>query len=252
MYCLYVCMHLCICKERDKGIFECLQHGLVTAAVIVANGASVETAIAKVKQLGWQSRVGLHLNVSEGYPLSNPASIPDLVFETRKQGLDLQNSSKKLEANGFQLSSKEYKQSVVHYNTSFFQGSQAAGMIDKFGSYVFLGMHELKHRFDSGAVDHNQLAIELKAQLLWFLKNFGTFPTFINGHQHCHISLACTAVAQVLRDCGVKYIRSTAERPHSGITSTDLPALCERCAWVAKQSDPAMKIYKVCIVDNSI
>lgn len=63
-------------------------------------------------------QVGLHLNVSEGYPLSDPETVPTLV------GLN---------------------------------PSGSGGVDSSARRYTFLGMNTLKKRFDAGTVDPSQV-----------------------------------------------------------------------------------------------
>ena len=70
-----------ICDERDRGIFESLDNGIVTCAVVLPNGDTSGAACDKARQRGYFARgqIGLHLNVSEGRPLSNPHDVASLL-----------------------------------------------------------------------------------------------------------------------------------------------------------------------------
>ena len=56
--------------ERDRGIIEAFEHGIVTSATMIANGASFATAIARARAVGLP--VGVHLNLSDEVTLSGP------------------------------------------------------------------------------------------------------------------------------------------------------------------------------------
>jgi len=56
--------------ERDRGIIEAFEHGIVTSATMIANGSSFTTAIADAKAVGLP--VGVHLNLSDEVTLSGP------------------------------------------------------------------------------------------------------------------------------------------------------------------------------------
>lgn len=47
-----------------------MQHGVVTRASLIVNGSVVEEAVQMAKQAGFLSVLGLHLNLSEGIPIS--------------------------------------------------------------------------------------------------------------------------------------------------------------------------------------
>ncbi|MDT8441788.1 MAG: ChbG/HpnK family deacetylase [Desulfuromonadales bacterium] len=56
--------------QRDRGLIEAFQCGLVTSASLIANGASFATAVAAAGDCGLP--VGVHLNLSEGATLTGP------------------------------------------------------------------------------------------------------------------------------------------------------------------------------------
>jgi predicted glycoside hydrolase/deacetylase ChbG (UPF0249 family) len=228
-----------ICAERDAGIFECLDHGIVTAAVVLPNGLTSAAACAEAIRRGVASRIGLHLNLSEGQPLSPVKEVRSLLQETGG-------------------------------------GVGIAGIGDC--GWCFLGMRELQRRQSAGLVPPAELARECRAQLEWFRAHFGRYPAVVNGHQHCHVTvLCCPEAAAELRECGVRYLRSTDEKEEdleddgqlgtvnaSGTDSaadnapaaalagpaTALPpatVLCERCAWVSNRSALAMDVYRVAV-----
>lgn len=53
--------------DRDRGILEAFNNGLVTSASLLANGESFRTAVAGVKTTGLP--IGVHLNLADGPPL---------------------------------------------------------------------------------------------------------------------------------------------------------------------------------------
>ncbi len=54
--------------DRDRGILEAYQQGLVTSASVLANGASFNKAVDLIKSSGMP--VGVHLNLADGITLS--------------------------------------------------------------------------------------------------------------------------------------------------------------------------------------
>lgn len=64
----------------NGGILEAHRRGVVTSATLLANGAAFERAVAMTKttpRLG----VGVHLNLTQGRPISDPTSVGSLVNE---------------------------------------------------------------------------------------------------------------------------------------------------------------------------
>jgi predicted glycoside hydrolase/deacetylase ChbG (UPF0249 family) len=56
----------------NRAILESFERGLVTSATIMANMAGFEEACAMLRARGLEDRVGVHLNVAEGLPLTDP------------------------------------------------------------------------------------------------------------------------------------------------------------------------------------
>lgn len=54
--------------QRDRGIIEAFQHGIVTSATVIANGPSFATAVAAAQSTSMPT--GVHLNLSDGITLS--------------------------------------------------------------------------------------------------------------------------------------------------------------------------------------
>ena len=59
--------------HRDRGIFQAFQQGIVTSASLIVNGASCEQAAKQAIDMGLE--IGLHLNLTEGKPLTNGPSL---------------------------------------------------------------------------------------------------------------------------------------------------------------------------------
>ncbi|CBK22583.2 uncharacterized protein [Blastocystis hominis] len=64
---------------RDDIILDCFRRGILTGTSLMVNGKSAESAVQKGKQAG--ICIGLHLNLSEGIPISEPSQIPSLLRE---------------------------------------------------------------------------------------------------------------------------------------------------------------------------
>ena len=62
----------------NEGILEAHRRGIVTSTTLLANGVAFERAVA-MAQAAPKLGVGVHLNLTQGRPLSDPASIASLV-----------------------------------------------------------------------------------------------------------------------------------------------------------------------------
>jgi predicted glycoside hydrolase/deacetylase ChbG (UPF0249 family) len=58
---------------RDKGIFECFEAGAITCASLIVNGPTAVSAAKKASEIGLP--LGLHLNLTEGKPLTTHSSL---------------------------------------------------------------------------------------------------------------------------------------------------------------------------------
>lgn len=56
--------------DRDRGIIEAFEHGIVTSSTMLANGPSFATATVQARSIGMP--VGIHLNLSDGVTLTGP------------------------------------------------------------------------------------------------------------------------------------------------------------------------------------
>ena len=63
-------------EARNRGIFEAIEAGVVTSVSLLVNGPALDDALRRIRSMG-SSRVsfGLHLNLSEGRPLSSDLRI---------------------------------------------------------------------------------------------------------------------------------------------------------------------------------
>jgi chitin disaccharide deacetylase len=61
-----------------RGILDAHREGIVTSTTLMANGAAFDMAVAASRQASTLG-VGVHLNLSEGVPVSPPFKIPTLV-----------------------------------------------------------------------------------------------------------------------------------------------------------------------------
>jgi len=70
-----------VCEERNRGILRCIETGIVTRTSIMVNGPAAVDAVEIFHEKGLMGTVGLHLNLTEGKPISDPELIPSLVIK---------------------------------------------------------------------------------------------------------------------------------------------------------------------------
>eukprot|EP00941_MAST-03F_sp_MAST-3F-sp1_P004686 g4686.t1 len=68
-----------ISRARTLGILDALENGICTSTSVMANATYGEEALRLAAERGLLNRVGLHLNLSEGIPLSDPTKIRSLL-----------------------------------------------------------------------------------------------------------------------------------------------------------------------------
>eukprot|EP00794_Sanderia_malayensis_P014005 gene14005-15463_t len=70
------------CVDRNRGIIECFKSGHITKTSLLVNAFATEKAVRDFKNLELQDselKIGLHLNLTEGRPVSDIRKIPSLV-----------------------------------------------------------------------------------------------------------------------------------------------------------------------------
>ncbi len=67
-------------EKVNEAIVACHRHGIVTSTTLMANGGAFEHAVALARQTPGLG-VGIHLNLTEGRPVSPPAAVATLVGE---------------------------------------------------------------------------------------------------------------------------------------------------------------------------
>jgi predicted glycoside hydrolase/deacetylase ChbG (UPF0249 family) len=59
-------------SEGDDAILRCFDRRLISSATVMANMPRFGEAIALIHAGGFQDRLGVHLNLTEGFPLTDP------------------------------------------------------------------------------------------------------------------------------------------------------------------------------------
>eukprot|EP01006_Ploeotia_vitrea_P058639 TRINITY_DN69873_c0_g1_i1.p1 TRINITY_DN69873_c0_g1~~TRINITY_DN69873_c0_g1_i1.p1 ORF type:complete len:370 (+),score=21.76 TRINITY_DN69873_c0_g1_i1:23-1111(+) len=65
--------------RRTQGIIKGFKEGILTDAIMLVNGEDPEGSVAAARECGLISHLGLHVNLTEGVPVSPPNTIPSLV-----------------------------------------------------------------------------------------------------------------------------------------------------------------------------
>jgi predicted glycoside hydrolase/deacetylase ChbG (UPF0249 family) len=136
----------------DDGIFRAFQDGLVSSASLLINGASAALAAKRARTQGLC--VGLHLNLTEGTPLSPLDSIPLL----------LSPDGKLLYKDAFwSAAASAHEEAMLNTSFSSEQQQQQTSFQD-------------------------QVVLETQAQLARFRELTGVPAKHVDGHQHVHIA----------------------------------------------------------------
>ena len=61
-------------KSCTNAIFDCFERGMITTTTLVANGDYFSYALMKIKNSPYLEKVGLHINLTEGKPLTKGIS----------------------------------------------------------------------------------------------------------------------------------------------------------------------------------
>lgn len=164
--------------DRNHGILQAMQAGTVTTASLMINGPAVQEAIALFTAAGLLDarRIGLHLNLTEGRPISSPDAVSSLLLPAGQ----------------------------VQPGTALGPAAQLFPL--------FLGKHAFHRRCLDGTIGPDQIANETKAQLDLFEQLCGFRPITADGHQHCHVSpRAVQPIAAVFAEYAVLATRIPTE-----------------------------------------
>jgi len=93
-------------ERINDAIIECHQKGIVTSTTLMANGPAFDNATERARteqKLG----IGIHLNLSEGTPISDPSQLRSLINETGRFYLSPVQMLRKLMDRGISLGKVE-------------------------------------------------------------------------------------------------------------------------------------------------
>ncbi len=175
-------------KERNAGIFEAVNKGTVTSVSILPNGPAFDDAVERILSLKERHlSCGLHLNLSEGTPLT-----PGLRILTAQNGCFLGKSDaiRLLTSN---LPKQQRQSSISHINEEW----------NRMGSC------------ESASNWCSTLSIEIKTEIhaqMEKLTAAGLRVDHVDGHHHVHIFPAVVeSVIETTMESGIKWIRTPEE-----------------------------------------
>jgi chitin disaccharide deacetylase len=93
--------------SRNVGIFEAIEAGVLTSTCILVNGCAFQHALANIHKINTKISIGVHLNLSEGRPLSSDLKVligPDGCFAGKAE------THRRLAARGNNLLRREIRQ----------------------------------------------------------------------------------------------------------------------------------------------
>lgn len=161
-------------RGRDEGILESMRDGAVTATSLLVNGASADAAMKTVPS-AYLSRIGLHLNLTEGLPVA--VDVPSLLLS----------------------SSDDYYS--AHPSDPRFSDSVVGCLRGKLG---------FREALKSGLIRQDEIAREVRAQVDRFmsLHPLGQPPAHLDGHQHVHVLPEVReAIKAVMEEKEIRYLR---------------------------------------------
>lgn len=69
----------------NKAIFECFEKKYIDRTTLMVNMPCAEEAVRKAKELGLSDKIGIHLNLTEGIPLTEPIKKNPLFCDNKGQ-----------------------------------------------------------------------------------------------------------------------------------------------------------------------
>jgi predicted glycoside hydrolase/deacetylase ChbG (UPF0249 family) len=176
-------------KARNAGIFEAIEKGAVTGISILPNGPAFDDAVRRIHSLRAKDiSCGLHVNLSEGRPLSS-----DLQSLIKHDG----HFRGKLAAIKL-LTSKTSKHEKQNARPLINEGWNRIGSCESFN--------------DTNPVLTEEIKIELNAQMKKLI-GAGISVDHIDGHHHVHIFPAVVeAVIGTARKYGIPCVRIPEEQ----------------------------------------
>jgi len=189
----------------NRAIIECHVCGIVTSTSILANGVAFEPAVAAAKahaNLG----VGVHLNLSEGCPVSAPSNVPSLlnsgeffVSGARRQGERILRGRANLNEVERELRSQIEKVRAAGIRITHLDGHQHLHLLPRVFSIVI----KLAHEFGIAAIrcSHERYASALHLMCRNKLSSPTVLKQFLTGRA---LAVLSSGMRQGLRHSGLR------------------------------------------------
>jgi len=214
-----------LCEERDSAIFELYSKGLISSASILVNGFNFIKAIENAREI--KMPLGLHLNITEGFPINNTPnnSLVKKISAEANDSLinyDFRNNQKKI----FEITNKNSHDSIESSYEEFH------------GKYTF------REKLNNKEINLIDIKNEVISQIERFIKFYKSPPMHLDGHQHIHIIPEIAEIVSEIMSCyfGIYHIRIPEENE----------VLFDRLVFEVPYNDFRRKFHKKIISDCRI
>ena len=160
-----------ICEERDSAIFELFEKGYISSASILVNGLNFVNALEKAKKI--KMPLGLHLNLTEGFPIST---------KTNPSNNSLLRKREPTKENPIEYNLNENKK----YFEDLYREENRI-LKDEFFNYEFYGKFNFREKLKENQIKTIDIKNEIIAQIERFIIYNKSIPIHLDGHQHIHV-----------------------------------------------------------------
>jgi predicted glycoside hydrolase/deacetylase ChbG (UPF0249 family) len=169
-----------ICEERDTAIFNLFEKGLISSASILVNGINFKNALKKAKELNMP--LGLHLNLTEGFPIYNKNPTKNSLLKIREINIE------KVNENQIEYNLKENKNKFKEIYMDFYNDNTSnTHEIEGIFNYEFHGKFNFREKFKENQIKILDIKNEIISQIERFIFFNKEIPINLDGHQHIHI-----------------------------------------------------------------
>lgn len=169
--------------ERDEGLIEAYHNGSLTSFSLLVNGATAESVGDRFRQSIREREgrdvedrilpIGLHINLTEGKPVSPPWRVSSLLRREDEDDDDEVDEVRRRGKDGTKRRRKRRKKDEKKKK--------------KPRKFFFRGKYGLRRAIEEGLVIAEEVRIEVYAQLRKFVQVMRQAPTHFDGHNHCHV-----------------------------------------------------------------
>lgn len=209
-----------LCEERDNAIFELFSKGFISSASILVNGFNFKKSIEIARKI--KMPVGLHLNLTEGFPINNSPnnSLIKKISTELFLNYDFRNNQEKI----FEITRK-FHNSIESYE-------------EFHGKFIF------RQKLNNKEINSIDIQNEIISQIERFIKFYKSPPNHIDGHQHIHIiPEIAEIISEIMSDYfGIYHVRIPEENE----------ALFDNLVYEVPYNDDRRKFHKKIINDCKI